>query len=68
MINNNSNRLMFLGGFGKYRITNISKKQLSREYHTGNRVYDSNGIAQTLTAQSMGGMGGYSGLYLIRMV
>lgn len=29
-------------------------------------MYDSDGIACALTAQGIGGLGGYSGLYLIR--
>lgn len=40
-------------------------KNLSRNYGEGYRVYSSTGKASTLTAQSKGGKGGYSGLYVI---
>ena len=42
-------------------------KNLSRNYKQGYRVYDSEGIATSLTAQGTGGLGGYSGLYLVRV-
>ena len=62
-----TDKLIFLGGIGSYRKgIKLSGKNLSREYHMGNRVYDSEGIAQTLNAQAVGGLGGYSGLYLVR--
>lgn len=41
-------------------------KQLSRNYKQGYRAYDSEGIACALTSQGCGGLGGYSGLYLVR--
>lgn len=57
-------KLNFVGGIGEpKRITNGTGK--SREFNQGNRVYDSNGIASTLTAQSVGGLGGETGLYLV---
>ena len=61
-----SSELIFLGGIGEYRKgIKISGKNLSREFHGGNRVYSAEGIAQTLTAQPLGGLGGYTGLYLV---
>ncbi len=38
-------------------------KNLSRNYSEGSRVYKTTGKSATLTAQSKGGKGGYSGLY-----
>ena len=38
-------------------------KNLSRNYHEGYRVYSFDGKASSLTRQSKGGKGGYSGLY-----
>ena len=38
-------------------------KNLSRNFSEGSRVYKTNGKAATLTAQSKGGEGGYTGLY-----
>lgn len=35
-------------------------------YRQGNRVYDSDGLAATLTAEPLGNLGGYSSLYLIK--
>ena len=40
-------------------------KQLSRNYPQGSRVYSSDGIASALTAQGVGGAGGFSGLYAV---
>lgn len=60
-----NNELIFLGGIdNKFWIDN--GKYLSRNFHQGYRVYDSNGMAQTLISESRGGLGGYSGLYLVR--
>lgn len=41
-------------------------KQLSRNYPQGSRVYSSDGIASALTAQGVGGSGGFSGLYAVK--
>lgn len=55
----------FVGGIdGKKKWLDNGKK-LSRNYKQGNRVYDSEGIATTLTSQPVGGTGGYTSLYLI---
>lgn len=60
-----SNELIFLGGIDeKFWVDN--GKYLSRNYHQGYRVYDSEGIAQSICAESIGGLGGYTGLYLVR--
>ncbi len=56
------NQLKFVGGIGdKDRVGD--GKNLSRNVPTGNRVYDSKGIAVTQTAQG-GGLGGATGNYL----
>lgn len=39
-------------------------KDISRNYKQGSRIYDSQGIASTLTARGVGGEGGHTGLYL----
>ncbi|MGG0793159.1 DNA (cytosine-5-)-methyltransferase [Brevibacillus laterosporus] len=40
-------------------------KALSRNFRQGNRVYDSSGIATTLTSQPAGGLGGFTSLYTV---
>lgn len=59
-----NNHLIFVGGIQSNFWINNGKK-LSRNYKHGYRVYDSKGIANTLNASSVGGMGGYTGLYLV---
>lgn len=59
------NELIFLGGIDE-KLWLDNGKYLSRNYHQGYRVYDSEGIAQSICAESIGGLGGYTGLYLIR--
>ena len=59
------NCLIFIGGLKSNLWLNNGKK-LSRNYKQGYRVYDSNGISNTLNSSSVGGLGGYSGLYLVR--
>jgi DNA (cytosine-5)-methyltransferase 3A len=55
-------KLNFIGGFTKgSRIE--SENCLSRNFREGARVYDVEGKAATLTSQSKGSLGGYSGLY-----
>lgn len=57
-------KLEFVGGVGdKDRAKD--GKQLSRNYPQGSRVYSSDGIASALTAQGVGGAGGFSGLYAV---
>ena len=63
--NNATNELIFLGGIDEKMWLN-NGKHLSRNYRQGYRVYDSEGIAQTICAESIGGLGGYTGLYLVR--
>lgn len=59
-----NNCLIFVGGIQSNLWLNNGKK-LSRNYKQGYRVYSSEGIANTLTSFSIGGLGGYSGLYLV---
>jgi DNA (cytosine-5)-methyltransferase 1 len=56
--------LIFVGGVGN-NLWLENGKYYSRNYKQGYRVYDSYGIAGALTANG-GGLGGPSGLYLIR--
>ncbi len=60
-----ANELTFVGGIKSNKWLD-NGKNLSRNYKQGYRVYDSDGIACALTAQGTGGLGGYSGLYLVR--
>lgn len=56
--------LIFIGGLGSHKWLN-DNKNFSRNYKQGYRVYSSNGLASTLTLNS-GGLGGISGLYLVK--
>ena len=56
--------LEFVGGLGDKDWAKDGK-QLSRNYPQGSRVYSSDGIASALTAQGVGGLGGFSGLYAV---
>lgn len=58
----NRRQLVFLGGLPE-GIRLKDGKFLSRNFREGYRVYSTEGKAATLTAQSKGGLGGYSGLY-----
>ena len=57
-------QLEFVGGLGDKDWVKDGK-QLSRNYPQGSRVYSSDGIASSLTAQGVGGAGGFSGLYTV---
>jgi DNA (cytosine-5)-methyltransferase 1 len=57
-------KLEFVGGLGDKDWAKDGK-QLSRNYPQGSRVYSSDGIASALTAQGVGGAGGFSGLYTV---
>ena len=57
-------QLEFVGGVGDKDWAKDGK-QLSRNYPQGSRVYSSDGIASSLTAQGVGGAGGFSGLYAV---
>lgn len=57
-------QLEFVGGIGDKDWAKDGK-QLSRNYPQGSRVYSSDGIASSLTAQGVGGAGGFSGLYAV---
>jgi len=60
------NNLIYIGNIESNKwIKNY--KCLSRNFHQGYRVYDSNGIAQTIPSSSIGGLGGNTGLYLVRI-
>lgn len=58
-------QLEFVGGIGDKDWAKDGK-QLSRNYPQGSRVYSSDGIASALTAQGVGGSGGFSGLYAVK--
>lgn len=60
----NKNSLIYLGAIESNKWLN-NNKNLSRNFHQGYRVYDSNGIANTISASSIGGFGGNSGIYLV---
>ena len=57
-----TNELQFVGGIGDKDWAG-DNKQFSRNYPQGNRVYSSEGIACSQTANG-GGLGGATGLYL----
>lgn len=57
--------LDFVGGIGDKDWAKDGK-QLSRNYPQGSRMYSSDGIASALTAQGVGGSGGFSGLYAVK--
>ena len=59
-----TNNLIFLGAIDSNKWLNNSKNY-SRNFHQGYRVYSSVGIANTISASSIGGLGGNSGLYLV---
>lgn len=61
----NKDGLIFLGGIIDSKKWLNNGKNYSRNYKQGYRVYDSKGIATAITSQG-GGLGGVSGLYLIR--
>ena len=60
----NVNDLIFLGGIGD-NLWLDNGKALSRNFKQGYRVYDSKGIANSLSSNG-GGIGGCSGLFLVR--
>ena len=57
-------KLEFIGGIREKDWAGDGKK-LSRNYPQRERVYDAEGIASGLTAQGVGGNGGFSGAYLV---
>lgn len=58
-----ANDLLFVAGIGDKKWLEDGKS-LSRNYPQGNRVYSSQGIACSQTANG-GGLGSYTGLYLV---
>lgn len=61
---NATNKLIFIGGIDSNLWLNNGKR-LSRNFKQGYRVYNSIGIASAITSNSLGGIAGYGGLYLI---
>lgn len=59
-----TDKLIFLGGISD-NLWLDDGKLLSRHYKQGYRVYDPNGIANSITSNG-GGLGGSSGLYLMK--
>lgn len=58
-------KLEFIGGLKEGKKWLDDGKDNSRNFSQGSRVYDSRGLATTLTAQGVGGKGGHSGLYKV---
>lgn len=56
--------LQYLTSIKDKDIVGDGKKELSRNASVGDRVYDSEGIAATISAEG-GGVGGHSGLYKV---
>ena len=56
MKNKAGEKPILVGGFGEINF--------GKQYRQGNRVYDSNGIACSLTTNG-GGLGSYTGLYTV---
>jgi DNA (cytosine-5)-methyltransferase 1 len=63
-IGEESNELKFMGGIKTGEMWIDDGKNLSRNYRTGNRIYDPNGIAVAQTAEG-GGLAGCTGLYVV---
>lgn len=57
------NKLIFVGGIESNKWLDDGKS-LSRNFKQGYRVYNSNGIACSLTTNG-GGIGSYTGLYVV---
>lgn len=49
-------------------IGGIGEKNFGNQYRQGNRIYDAQYIAVALTASPVGGIAGYSSLYLVQGV
>ena len=56
--------LVFLRGIGEPKYIKDGKKR-SRNYSLGKRIYDSGGLASSLTAKSKGGQAGHTGIYKV---
>ena len=59
-------RLIYLGSVGDRLWLGGANGRLSRHHRQGNRVYHSLGLATALSAQPVGGAGGYTTLYLVK--
>ena len=62
------NELKFIGAIvkGGSKQWIDDERLLSRNFKQGARVYSAEGIAATLTAKGVGGIGGMTGLYLVK--
>ena len=61
---NREPKLEYVGSIKDKDIVGDGKQNLSRNASVGDRVYDSNGVSTTITAEG-GGVGGHSGLYTV---
>lgn len=57
--------LIFVGGISGTSKWLDDGKTFSRNFKQGSRVYSSEGVATALTAQPVGGLGGFTSLYLV---
>jgi len=60
----NTEEPVFVGGLEKYRRLEDGKSY-SRNFRQGGRIYSSKGISPALSADSVGGVGGETGLFMI---
>lgn len=58
--------LIYLGSVGENLWLESGSGSLSRHHRQGNRVYSSIGLASALSAQPVGGAGGYTTLYVVK--
>jgi len=59
----NAEETLFVGGLEKYRRFDDGKNY-SRNFRQGGRIYSSRGISPALSADSVGGIGGETGLFM----
>jgi DNA (cytosine-5)-methyltransferase 1 len=57
--------LIFVGGIDGTNKWLDDGKSFSRNFKQGNRVYSAEGMATALTSQPVGGLGGFTSLYLV---
>jgi len=60
----NTEELVFVGGLEEYRRLEDGESY-SRNFRQGGRIYSSRGISPALSANSVGGVGGETGLFMI---
>jgi len=63
IVDGNKNEPVFVGGLEKYRRLEDGKNY-SRNFRQGGRIYSSKGISPSLSADSVGGAGGETGLFV----